>query len=139
MIHSSVVLMPPQTLETQLDGLLIDWYQWQAAYTMTRGFTRDQRTTGSYVTPGHWDWKNGAADDRAHALQVQAVDEAIQRIPNEPELWRTAIEITARNLALNIKVWYSPVMPPTKEGRDVLILEARNKLARELLRKGVIG
>jgi hypothetical protein len=131
--------IPQQTLDTLLDALLIEWYELQRSYLMTRGFTKDQRTTGSYQTPGHMDWRNGAEDDRADALQVQAVDEVIHKIPNEPERWRTALEFNARNLYYRISVWYSPVLPPTKEGRDLLLLEARNKLALELFAKGVIG
>lgn len=139
MTQPPAVPIPQQTLDTLLDALLIEWYEFQRGYMMTRGFTRDQRTTGNYRTPGHMDWANGATDARADALQVAAVEQAIHRIPNEPERWRTALEFNARNLYYRISVWYSPVLPPTKEARDLLLLEARNKLALELFSRGVIG
>lgn len=134
------VPIPQRTLDTQLDALLIEWYEFQRGYMMTRGFTSDTRTTGAFKAPGHMDWANGAADERATALQVQAVDEAIHKIPNEdPKRWRTALEFNARNLYYRISVWYSPVLPATKEERDLLLLEARNKLALALIARGVIG
>lgn len=128
-----------QTLDQQLDALLKAWHEYAKGYQHTRGFASDRRTTGAYSTPGHMDWWNGSAHDRADELQVRAVDDAIQNIPNEPERWRTALEFHARNLYLGITVWYSPHLPPTREARDVLLLEARNKLMLQLRSMGVMG
>lgn len=126
------------TPDQQLDALLVAWHEWVKGYTFTRGYTRD-RTTADYRAPAYMDWWNGAADERAEELQVQAVDEAIQSIPNEPHRWRTALEFNARNLAQGITVWYSPLLPPTRAERDVLLLEARNRLMLQLRSKGVMG
>jgi hypothetical protein len=132
--------VPTRTLDTELDGLLRQWYEYQKRYQLTRGFTRDGRTTGSFQTPGHMDWANGAADARADELVIAAVDAAIARVPNlDGCRWRTALEFHARNLYYRISVWYSPLLPATKEERDVLLREALNLLAHELRKEGVMG
>lgn len=127
------------TPDEQLDALLIAWHEYVQGYNLTRGYSADQRTTGAYNTPGHMDWWNGAAAERYDSEQVKAVDDAVHCIPNEPERWRTALEFNARNLARGITVWFSPLLPPTKEARDVLLLEARNKLMLQLRSMGVMG
>ncbi len=135
-----LLLVPTRTLDTELDALLIQWYEFQQGYCLTRGFTRDGRTTGAYQTPGHMDWGNGAAAARADDLVIEAVDVAIARIPNpDGSRWRTSIEFHARNLFHRISVWYSPLLPATREERDVLLREALNLLAHELRKEGVIG
>lgn len=130
---------PERTLDKVLDGLLIAWFEHFRAYTLNKGHSTASATTIDYRTPGHHDWKNGAADERAEDLLVRGVDRAMQRVPNEPHRWRTALEFQARNLHGRLAVWSSPVLPATKAERDVLLLEARNRLVIELKREGTIG
>lgn len=127
------------TPDQVLDALLIEWHQWFNEYQLTVGHSSTSATTKDHRSGGHMDWWNGAADDRAAKLQVRAVNEAMQRIPDHPQRWRTALEFHARNLNNRLTVWYSPRLPATREERDVLILEARSKLMMELRREGVMG
>lgn len=122
-----------------VDGLLATWYAWRREYKMTRGYSGRDGTCRDYRAPGHWDWKNGAAEARADDLVVHAVDRAIDRIPNVPQRWNTAIQFEAMNLHSGAAVWTSPMLPRDKAERDVLVLEARNRLLVELRREGVIG
>jgi hypothetical protein len=69
---------------------------------------------------------------------MQGFDAAIQRIPNEPRPWFTALQFEARNLAVRHQVWASPRLPANRGEREVLILEARVRLLRELARDGVL-
>jgi hypothetical protein len=94
--------------------------------------------TNAYRAPGHFDWSNGAADAKADEIVDKQVDEAIQRIPNEPHPWRLAIEFEAKNLASTANVWRSPRLPADEESRSVLVLEARTRLMVELRRDGVM-
>ena len=48
-----------------VDGLLSSWYAWRREYKMTRGYSGRDGTCRDYRAPGHWDWKNGAAEARA--------------------------------------------------------------------------
>ena len=132
--------MSRDPVDVQLDALLADWYEHCQGYQHTRAYGSGAPSAQEYRAPGYMDWKNGAADDRANALVVAQVDAAVQRLPNpEGARYRTAIEFYARNLVRKITVWYSPYLPATREERDVLILEARNKLLLELRKDGVIG
>lgn len=124
-------------VDIKLDHYLIGWYEYRRGYRFARGH-KGASVTGSYQAPGHWDWKNGAADARAEELVNKQVDEAIGRIPNAPEPWRTALEFEAMNLATGAHVWISPRLPKEREAREVLVLEARNKLLLELRRDGVM-
>ena len=122
-----------------LDSLLSDWFAWRRSYKMTRGYAGQDATCRDYRSPGHWDWKNGAADARAEDLVVKAVDRAIDRVPNTPERWNTALQFVAMNLHSGAAVWSSPMLPQNKDERAVLILEARTKLLVELRKDGVVG
>ena len=127
------------TLDERLDGLLAEWHDWRQRYNLNAGHRAASATTQDHRSPGYMDWWNGAAEARADDLLIRQVDAAIARIPNEPHPWRLAIEFQARNLAQRITVWYSPRLPPTRDERDVLLLEARNKLLLELRSEGVLG
>lgn len=122
-----------------LDGLLADWYKYSRGYRMTRGFSNQDSTCRDYRAPGHWDWQNGASDEKAEKMVMRAVNDAIDRVPNDPRRWNTAIQFEARNLHCGYSVWISPHLPRDKAEREVLVLEARTRLLIELRKGGVVG
>jgi len=126
-------------IDYKLDELLINWHRYQSRYRHTRGYASQDGTCKDFRAPCHFDWANGAADARADALEVAAVDEAMEKIPNIPHRWRTALAFEARNLASGAVVWSSPVLPRNIEEREVLVIEARNRLMIELRKDGVLG
>lgn len=135
-------MTPPERhpLDVKLDGLLIDWYDYHRRYALNVGHSSMSATTKDHRSATYMDWRNGAEDDRADKLVLDAVDRAIQMLPNdETRRYRTAIEFTARNLFYRITVWFSPYLPATKAERDVVILEARNALMLKLRSEGVLG
>ena len=127
------------TLDYRLDELLVLWHQHREGYQLNKGYSGHDATCKDYRSPGHYDWKNGAADARADALEVAAVDEAMETIPNHPRRWNTALCFEARNLSTGAAVWRSPVLPQNREELEVLVLEARNMLLLELRRAGALG
>jgi hypothetical protein len=131
-------LIDHERIEYELDSLLSMWFLWRQSYRLTRGYAGRDSTCRDYRAPGHWDWKNGAADARADDLQVKAVDACVDRIPNTPQPWNTALQFEARNCATGRAVWLSPRLPQDKDERAVLVREARNMLLRELRRAGVM-
>jgi hypothetical protein len=128
-----------EDLDFKLDRLLAEWYSWRRTYRLTKGYSSSDSTCRDHRAPGHWDWWNGAAAAKADEMQVKQVDEVIDRIPNAPRRWKTALEFEAMNLHSGRAVWTSPMLPQNYEERQVLILEARNMLLLELRRDGVIG
>lgn len=125
-------------IEFKLDELLASWHRWRVNYRLARGYSGSDSTCRDHRTPGHFDWWNGAADARAEELLVKAVDAAMDKVPNIPERWNTALHFEAMNLVSGAAVWASPMLPKDRGEREVLVREARNMLLRELQRAGVM-
>jgi len=126
-----------EALDGKLNRLLAQWYEWTQGYRHTRGYNGSDATCRDYNTPTHWDWRNGAQDERAEQVRMQGVDRAIRKVPNEPMPWRLALEFQAMNLHSEAKVWSSPRLPKGEE-LEILTLEARNRLLMELREEGVM-
>jgi hypothetical protein len=122
-----------------VDGLLISWFEWRRGYRLSKGYRSSDSTCQDYRAPGHYDWKNGASQERVENEIMRGVDRAISRVPNEPDRWATALEFEAMNLATGASVWSSKGLPADPRELEVLRLEARNKLMRELQREGVMS
>ena len=134
-----VAIVMSEDIDFKLDRILVEWHVWRRGYRLTRGYSGTDSTCRDYRSPGHWDWKNGAADAKAEDMQVKAVDEAIERIPNVPERWKTSLEFNAMNLHSGAVVWVSPMLPKSREEREILLTEARTMLLVELRRAGIMG
>lgn len=126
-----------EALDGKLNRLLACWYEWARSYTHTRGYNAVNSTCRGFNTPTHWDWHNGAEDERAEQERMRGVDRAIKKVPNSPRPWRLALEFQAMNLYSEVSVWSSPRLPSGAE-LEVLTLEARNMLLRELQADGVM-
>ena len=124
-------------IDGKLNRLLACWYEWVRSYTHTRGYNAVDSTCRDFSTPTHWDWHNGAEDERAEQERMRGVDRAIKKVPNTPRPWRLALEFQAMNLYSESEVWSSPRLPKGEE-LAVLRLEARNMLLRELQAAGVM-
>lgn len=125
-------------IDNRLDDLLVMWHEYRSGYSGARGFSGRDATCRDFQTPTHWDWKNGALDGRVDAITAKAVSDAIDRIPNTPRRWNTALAFEARNLASRAAVWTSPVLPTNREELEVLVLEARTMLLVELRKDGIL-
>lgn len=124
-------------IDGKLNRLLACWYEWVRSYTHTRGYNAVDSTCRDFSTPTHWDWRNGAEDERAEQERMRGVDRAIKKVPNTPRPWRLALEFQAMNLYSESEVWSSPRLPKGEE-LVVLRMEARNMLLRELQAAGVM-
>jgi len=123
-------------IESKLDDMLAAWHRYTAAYRAAKGHATRDSTCRDFRAPTHWDWLNGAQDEHTDKELMRLFDEAVQKVPNHPRRWHTALAFQARNLATGYQVWHSPVLPRGEE-LEVLILEARNRLMREL--RGVLA
>ena len=125
-------------VSARLDELLVLWHEHRSGYKLARGYAGQDATCRDFRAPTHWDWQNGAAQARAESLEVAAVDVAMERVPNAPHRWHTALAFEARNLSTGNRVWSSPMLPKGEE-LEILVLEARNRLLLELKKAGVMG
>lgn len=126
-------------IDAIVDDLLSSWHQWKSGYQHTRGHAGASATCKNFNAPTHWDWQNGAADDHADLMRMRAVDQAVDKVPNDPQPWNTMLQFEARTLCVGFSVFRSPRLPADPEEFEVLRLEARNMLLVLLQRSGMIG
>jgi hypothetical protein len=125
-------------IQNILSGMLADWHLWSRHTADRGGFPGKAAGFGQCRSSSQYDWANGVEDEMVDRRIMQGFDASIQRIPNQPRPWFTALQFEARNLAVRHQVWASPRLPSNREEREVLILEARVRLLKELARDGVL-
>jgi hypothetical protein len=127
-------------IDAIVDDLLSRWHSWRNGYTHERGFRGTDATSRDAQSAYHYhDRHSGVVDEYIERQIMQAVDRAIERVPDVPLPWHLMILMEARNLWSGNAVWSSVRLPQDREEREVLRLEARNKLLIELQREGCIG
>jgi hypothetical protein len=116
----------------------MEWHTYYRGYRLSAGHRATSATTQDYRSPGHFDWQNGASDERAEKIRLKSINECMDAVPNHPRRWRTALEVHAKNLHCGAAVWQSAVLPKDRAELEVLMLEARNRFAQELKRKELL-
>lgn len=111
-------------LNEALNEILAGWHAWQLADGMAEGYP--SRSPSCVLGPA------GGGEDGPDMETVDAVIDAI------PQPHRTALSFAARNLHCRAEVWASPRLPENWAERQILLLEARNMLARGLMDRGVL-
>ena len=122
-----------------LDDLLTRWHDWKQGYRFAREYGGDAAFRDAKSEWSAYDRDNGVPEEDYERSQMKAVDRAVERIPNHPQAWHTAILFEARNLAAGAQVWSSFRLPQSSEELQVLRLEARTMLLKELRREGLMG
>ena len=118
-----------------LSGLLADWHIWSSHTHQRGGYAGRAAGFGQARSNSQYDWSNNIESDLVDKRIMEGFDASIQRVPQP---WFTALQFEARNLAVRYQVWASPRLPKDREAREVLILEARNRLLKELAKDGVL-
>lgn len=119
-----------------LNDLLTRWHQWSSSYTFGKGYPSIDSACRSSRTSRQYDDSNGALDAAVENKIMEAFDAAVWTI-DQPYL--TALQFQARNLFTGRQVWTSPRLPVHDGERQVLMMEARNRLLRALARSGVMS
>ena len=127
--------MMQNDIQNVLSGLLHDWHIWSSHTASRAGYPGKAAGFGQSRSNSQYDWQNNIEGDLVDKRIMEGFDASIQRIPQP---WFTALQFEARNLAVRHQVWASPRLPQDREAREVLILEARNRLLKELARDGVL-
>lgn len=126
-------------IDAILDDLLALWHRFAEPYQGTRGYANASpsfRDVKSNWSP--YDRDNNVPEQEAERDLARTFGEALFRVPNTPQMWRSVLMFEARNLSSGYQVWNS-VRLPRGEEFEVLRLEARNMLLLELRRDGIIG
>lgn len=127
--------MMQNDIQNVLSGLLADWHRFCTHTASKGGYPGKAPGFGQCRSNSQFDWQNGVEDEMVDRRIMQGFDAAIQRVAQP---WFTALQFEARNLAVRYQVWASPRLPTDPREREVLILEARVRLLKELAKDGVL-
>ena len=117
-----------------LDSLLSEWHQWARAEKLQPSRTADPMFRNA-KSPKGWDSTTEVIEDELRSKTMKAIDFQVGEM-KDPH--RTAIYVHARNCCTGHKVWLSPRLPADPMERAVILMEAKNDLARRLLSAGVM-
>jgi len=121
-------------MNNTLNDLLIDWHHWAKRWT-----PHAEPTTGAMwrgvKSSRQWEDTLDIADQSQLNATMQAIEFAVSEM--EP-IYRTALQINARNLATGVSVWSSPRLPTDLQSRAQLLGLARQELSAKLAKAGLL-
>lgn len=123
-------------IDTVLNDLLCSWHRWTSRYRYGRGYPSADVACRPARASRQYDDENGALDAALDNSIMEAFDAAMNRV-EQPGY--TALACLARNLSVGACVWKSPRLPQDPIERGILLMEARNKLLKELAGDGVLS
>jgi hypothetical protein len=127
--------MMQNDIQHVLSSMLADWHKWSSHTHTKGGYPGRAAGFGQAKSNSQYDWESGIESDLVDRRIMEGFDATIQRIPQP---WNTALHFEARNLAVRYQVWSSPRLPKDLWERQELILDARNRLLKELAKDGVL-
>ena len=116
------------------NSILADWHVWSAGFRAVPGHKPSAMFTG-VRTSRQWDEAEDVTDGTLHHEQMKSVDFSVNELP---PLYRTAIQISARNIALGHSAWSSARLPQDQRERAELVANARSALLQRLKDAGVV-
>lgn len=124
------------TNDTQaiLNDLLVEWHKWAKGWLGVASHGSCAMFAG-VKTSRQWDSENDISGETLHHEQMKSFDFEVMEL--EP-VYRTALQINARNLATGSNVWKSPRLPNDLQSRAQLLGLARTELLKRLERAGVL-
>lgn len=117
-----------------LDSLLAQWHRWACGYRYVGGINSSPMFRDAKTSKG-WDSVEEIIDSEIDGSRMEAVQFHIFELR---PVYRTALQLNARNLHTGKTVWDSPRLPPDPEERAIMLMEARNLLLKRLLSAGVL-
>jgi hypothetical protein len=117
-----------------LSDLLCSWHRWARGY---------QHVGGINTSPMFRECKNGRQWDTVDEIiggdiensQMEALDHLIMALK---DVYRTALQIQARNLHTGKSVWSSARLPADAGQRALILIEARLALTKKLQEAGIL-
>ena len=134
--------MMQNDIQQLLSSMLADWHIWSHHTHARSGYPGKAAGFGQSKSNSQYDWEAGVESDLVDKRIMEGFDGAAERIRrgdiDAGTVFYVALCFEARNLAVRYQVWSSPRLPENRAEREVLILEARNRLLKELARDGVL-
>lgn len=128
--------MMQNDIQDVLSGMLADWHHFCNPPKMgISGYAGRSAVFGRSISSSQYDWENNVESEKIDRMMMEGFDAAANRVPQP---WLTALQFEARELAVGYAVWSSPRLPHDPAEREVMNLEARVRLLRELAKDGVL-
>ena len=116
-----------------LSDLLKQWHRWASGYQHVGGINSSPMfrcAVPSRTMQGDDEMDRAIGDATCKTIDFEIMEmEAMHR---------TILQMHARNLSSGAAVWSSTRLPADPEERAIILMEARNKLAKRLIFCGVI-
>jgi len=117
-----------------LSALLCDWHRWACGYKHVGGINTSPMFR-EVKTGRQWDTVDEIIDSDIEHSRMDALDHIIMSLC---DVYRTSLQLQARNLHTGHSVWFSARLPPDEQARAVLLGEARAALLCKLRDCGIM-
>lgn len=117
-----------------LKDLLAEWHRWARGFQIVASHGTSAMFSG-VRSSRQWDSENDVIDGTIRDQTMRAFDFHVNELDH---LYRTALQIQARNLASGVHVWRSERLPKDREERYKLLGMARAALLARLSSAGIV-
>lgn len=117
-----------------LSSMLVDWHRWACGYKHVGGINTSPMFR-EVKTGRQWDTVDEIIDSDIEHSRMDALDHIIMQLC---DVYRTALQIQARNLHTGTSVWSSARLPADEKDRAVILVDARSALLSRLRDAGVM-
>jgi len=117
-----------------LDQLLSAWHQWAQGYQHVGGINSSPMFRSAKSSRG-WDTVDEIVSHEIDGDQMKAIDFHVMQLC---DVYRTALQLQARNLATGRNVWNSARIPTDIHQRAEILSSARHGLTVRLRNAGIL-
>ena len=117
-----------------LDDLLMAWHRWARGYQHVGGINTSPMFR-ECKNGRQWDTVSEIIDSDIEHTRMAAVDHLIMGLL---DVYRTALQIQARNLCTGRSVWDSARLPKDPVERQMILVKAREALTIQLQGAGIL-
>lgn len=109
--------------------LLVLWWRAESGWTPVEGYPVECPSTRGWRASRQYDDANGAMETDERGRLIQTIGHAVNR---QPEPYRTALYMLARNRAQGTRVWSSPRLPTDPDALAELTADALERFSEAL-------
>ena len=117
-----------------LSAMLCDWHRWACGYQHAAGISTSP-TWREMKSGRQWDTLDEIMDSDLENSRMEAIDAIVMALC---DVYRTSLQLQARNLHTGRSVWTSARLPTDIESRALILAEARMALASKLRDAGIL-
>lgn len=117
-----------------LNDILASWHRWARGYQYVSGINTSPMFKET-KNGRQWDTVEEIIDSDIENMRMAAVDHIVMGLL---DVYRTALQIQARNLCTGRDVWDSAMLPRDKSERQMILVKARAALTGELQGAGIL-